>query len=165
MKVAGFEFREGHRFQSGAVANANAIGEHLELLRKKCKGEITPKDVVDDARHNNSPLHSFFEWNDSKAAEQHRLSQARGLIRSVVAIYTEPDKPARRVNAFVHVSEGETSHYRATHHAMSQKDTREAVLRQAFRELRAWQRRYQDLDEFAALFEEVERVAKKLPDE
>lgn len=51
-----FEFAEGSRLKPGAVQDAKAVGDHLEMLRKQFKGELTPKDVVDDARHDNSPL-------------------------------------------------------------------------------------------------------------
>lgn len=163
MKIAGFEFTEGARFQPGANADANAVGAHIEMLREQFKGEITPEDVLNDARNPNSPLHSFFEWDDSAAAEQHRLAQARGLIRSVVAIYVSEDKPATRVRAYVHVNEPGAPHYRETSHAMSAAKTREMVLRRAWSELQAWRKRYADLKEFAGLVEVIDDVAKKLP--
>lgn len=160
--IAGFEFSPGARFQSGTHPDANVVGAHIEMLREKFKGEITPQDVLDDARNDNSPLHSFFEWSDSAAAEQHRLAQARGLIRSVVAIYTQPDKPAVRQKAYVHIAQGETSHYREVGHAMSVKSTRDIVLKTAWRELQAWRQRYKDLQEFADLFEVADDIGKKL---
>lgn len=162
MKIAGFEFKEGARFQSGAHVDPKVVGAHIEMLREKFKGEITPEDVLDDAKHDNSPLHSFFEWSDSKAAHQHRLNQARGLIRAVVAIYVQPDKPAVRQVAYVHIKQGETSHYRETSHAMSMKSTRVNVLRTAWNELQQWKRKYRDLKEFAELIEVVDRLEKTI---
>lgn len=158
MKIAGFEFAEGARFQSGANKDAKLVGEHIEMLRQKFKGELTPEDVLADARHDNSPLHSFFEWDNSAAAEQHRLGQARGLIRAVVAVYTRDDKPAIRQRAYIHVPEGRTSHYREASHAMSQRSTREAILKQALAELQQWKRKYKDLQEFAALIDIIDRI-------
>ncbi|MFG1260019.1 hypothetical protein V5F79_22085 [Xanthobacter flavus] len=163
MQIAGFEFADGARFQTGAAGDANLVGQHLELLRQQCKGELTPKDVVDDARNPNSPLHCYFEWDDSAAAEHYRLSQARGLIRAVVAIYTQPDQPAQRMKAYVHIPEPAAPHYRETSQAMSQKKTRDMVLQRAWREFQDWRRRYKDLKEFAAVFEAADDVAKKLP--
>ncbi|MDR3473331.1 MAG: hypothetical protein P4M09_16855 [Devosia sp.] len=164
MKIAGFEFAEGARFQSGDHPDATIVGAHIELLREKFKGELTPEDVLEDAKHDNSPLHSFFEWNDGEAAHQHRLQQARGLIRSVVAIYTREDegKPAVRHRAYVHINEPKTPHYREASHAMSQKATRDQILNRALAELIAWQKKYKDLQEFAELFEAVEETKKKL---
>ena len=163
MKIAGFEFAEGARFQNGKHPDANIVGAHIEMLRERYKGELTPEDILDDAKHDNSPLHSFFEWDDSAAAQQHRLAQARGLIRSVVAIYVQPDKPAVRQRAYVNIRKaGEPQHYRETSHAMSQKATRDVVLNRALEELIGWQRRYRDLQEFADLFEEIDQLKLKL---
>jgi len=163
MRIAGFEFAEGSRFQPGAEKNAKLVGEHIEMLRQKFKGELTPKDILDDARHDNSPLHSFFEWSDTEAAEQYRLQQARGLIRSVVAIYVRDDKPAVRQKAYVHVAERSAPHYREASHAMSQTKTRQLVLQRAWSELRSWKQRYKDLTEFADLIAVIDDVEKHLP--
>ena len=156
MRIAGFEFSEGARFQAGASKDAKAVGHHLEMLRKKCKGELTPEDVLADAKHNNSPLHSFFEWDEGAAAQQYRLQQARGLIRAVVAIYVQPDKPAVRQKAYVHINEPSAPHYRESSHAMSQTKTRGMVLKQALSELIAWKKRYKDLQEFAAVIDIID---------
>lgn len=164
-RVAGYEFSDGARFQAGAPSDnkaAKAVGDHLELLRKQCKGELTPRDVVDDARHDNSPLHSYFEWSDSAAAEQYRLSQARTLIRSVVAIYVSDDKPAVRQKAYVHIAEPSAPHYREVGHAMSQKKTRQLVLQRAWRELQGWRQRYKDLKEFSDLFDIIDEAEKHI---
>ena len=163
MKIAGFEFAEGARFQSGAPTDAKLVGEHIELLREKFKGELTPQDVLDDAKNDNSPLHGFFEWTDSKAAQAYRLQQARGLIRAVVAIYTSDDKPAVRQKVYIHIAEAKTPHYREITHAMSQKKTRDMVLQRAWRELQAWRKRYGDLAQFAALIKVIDKTGKELP--
>lgn len=162
MRIAGFEFEPNARFQPGEHPTAVIVGEHLELLRKRFKGELTPEDVLEDAKNDNSPLHSFFEWDDGDAAHQHRLQQARGLIRSVVAIYTRTDEPAVKHRAYVHIAEHGTPHYREASHAMSQKKTRDQVLNRALAELIAWQRKYKDLQEFADLFEAVRQTKLKL---
>lgn len=162
MKVAGYEFADGARFQAGAKADPNIVGAHLDLLRKQQSGELTPSDVVSDARNPNSPLHSFFEWDDGAAAEAHRLHQARGLIRSVVAIFTQPEEPARRMKAFVHIAEPGANHYRSIDHALSQKKTRDMVLQRAWREFQQWRARYRDMKEFSELFSVADEVGQKL---
>lgn len=162
MRIAGFEFSEGARFQPGDHPEAAIVGAHLDLLRQKMKGELTPQDVVSDARNPNSPLHSFFEWDDSEAAEQYRLGQARGLIRAVVAVYVSDAKPAVRHKMFVHIPEPGAPHYREAGHALSQTKTREMVLQQAWTELQAWRKRYRDLLELSELFDAIDAI-KALP--
>ncbi|MGB3830902.1 MAG: hypothetical protein WA975_03450 [Mesorhizobium sp.] len=166
MRIAGFEFSEGARFQAGAATDAkaaNRVGEHIEMLRKQHQNELTPEDVLADAKNDNSPLHGYFEWSDTEAAHQYRLQQARGLIRSVVAIYVREDAPAVRTRAYVHVPERTTPHYREMTHAMSQKHTRQMILQQAWRDLRAWRARYQHLKEFADLIKVMDEVEAALP--
>jgi hypothetical protein len=165
MQVVGYEFRTGSVFQSGAKADPKVVGEALESLRQQFKGELTPEDVVETARSKNHPLHAYFEWDDAAGAHQHRLAQARGLIRCVVAVYhtPKPETPYVKAHAFTHVPEGETSHYRATTEVMRVKNTREAVLRRAWDELLQWRRRYKDLAEFASIFATADEVSKKLP--
>lgn len=53
------------------------------LARLEREGTITPDAVVEDARNVASPLHDLFEWDDSKAAHEYRLDQARAIIRTV----------------------------------------------------------------------------------
>jgi hypothetical protein len=47
-------------------------------------GKVAPSQIVEAARDENSPLHQVFEWDDTIAAQEHRLLQARQLIRTVV---------------------------------------------------------------------------------
>ena len=164
MRVAGYEFSDGARFQPGAnLADPKIVGEHIDLLRQKQHGELTPSDVLADAKNPNSPLHSFFEWSDTKAAQEYRLHQARGLIRAVVAVYVSEDKLAVRTKAFVHIPEPGAPHYRSADAAMSTKKTRDLVLQRAWREFQQWRSRYADLKEFGDLFAKAEEVAKKVP--
>ena len=43
--------------------------------------EITPQNVVDLARNEDSKLHNDFEWDNEIAGEKYRLSQAREMIQ------------------------------------------------------------------------------------
>lgn len=163
MRIAGFEFADGARFQAGQHPEAAIVGQHIEMLRQRCKGELTPEDILDDAKNDNSPLHSFFEWSDSEAAKQYRLQQARGLIRAVVAIYVSDDKPAVRQRAYVNIkAAGEPQHYREITHAMSQTKTRDIVLNKAMAELIGWRNRYRDLKAFADLFDQIDQLRLQL---
>jgi len=46
-------------------------------------GSITPEILVKEAKKRNCPLHKIFEWNDTKAAENYRLQQARILLNNI----------------------------------------------------------------------------------
>lgn len=162
MKITGYEFSEGAKFQPGANPNAKAIGLHLEKLRKRHKGELTPKDVLDEARKKTSLLHSFFEWDDTAAAEAYRLSQATTLIKTVVAIYAADDRPASRTRASVISSKEQRT---GQVHELSPSETHDAVLRRAIRELMSWRRRYEGLSELSTVFSVADLVEKSLVEE
>lgn len=51
-------------------------------------GRVTPRIVLEAAKSAANPLHDYFEWNDSEAAQAWRIEQARGLIRSVKLVVT-----------------------------------------------------------------------------
>lgn len=76
-----YDWRAGTRPPSGV--SAETIGRELDRHMGD-EGKITAARVVEIARDHSSPLHSWFEWDDSKAAEAHRLQQARTLLRAVV---------------------------------------------------------------------------------
>jgi hypothetical protein len=49
-------------------------------------GQVTTSAVLDAARYKRNPLYSWFEWDDSVAAREYRLDQARRLCRSVTIV-------------------------------------------------------------------------------
>lgn len=66
----------------------DVVRDELERLEDQA-GRLTPGIVIEAARDANSPLHGYFEWDDSIAAENYRTEQARTLIRSVVLQITD----------------------------------------------------------------------------
>lgn len=62
-------------------------------------GKLTAPMVVGAARNKAHPLHTAFEWNNSKAAEEYRLIQARHLIREVRFVYSD----TRQKDPLIHV--------------------------------------------------------------
>lgn len=63
--------------------NRDAIARTLARLAKAGRGILTPDAVVEAASDPGSPLHDYFEWDDTEAARKYRLDQARTLIRVV----------------------------------------------------------------------------------
>lgn len=78
-------------------------------------GVLTCEAVLEAARPKNSPLHNYFTWEDSRAAERYRLIEAGKLIATVRIEYT-PKKAAQVVYtpAFIPTgtnSEGKRQYY------------------------------------------------------
>jgi hypothetical protein len=65
------------------------VGSALSEIYNE-RGRVAPEDVVEYADDPASPLHSAFEWDDTVAAQQHRLAQARSLIKAV-RVRRDPD--------------------------------------------------------------------------
>lgn len=63
----------------------------LDKLVDTFGGIISPRDVVDAAKNEASPLHPFFEWDDSVAAEKYRLGEARNLLRIRIEYQSLPN--------------------------------------------------------------------------
>ena len=59
------------------------VEAELRRIRDEHDGNLAPDDVVEEAKARKHPLHNLFEWDDTVAGHQFRLSQARALIRSV----------------------------------------------------------------------------------
>jgi hypothetical protein len=64
---------------------AQARLTELESIREKNpRGVLTPRAVVDAARSRTSHLHDCFQWDDTRAADEYRLYQARHVIAEFV---------------------------------------------------------------------------------
>lgn len=76
--------------------DADAVAARLLELSKQNEG-LTAELVLAEAADVSSPLHDVFEWDDTEAATQWRLHQARNLIRSIRVIPSEVQVSAPRV--------------------------------------------------------------------
>lgn len=149
-----YKWKEDFRFPTPA----QLAGERLETIREKNGGKLTPKDVVEDSRPEDSPLHHCFEWDDEKAAESFRLNQARAIINHVVAV-VQHDEKEYNVRAFVSVTtKGSDRHYTSMGYAMSQEDLRKQVVQSAWRELEGWKNRYKEYEELSTVFNAIDAV-------
>lgn len=128
------------------------LRDQLEAVRIEY-GALTPPNTVAAARPEDAPLHPRFTWDDSVAGERWREVEARELIRSVLVTYKETDRGKSSVRGYVSVPKSETTarQYVPTEEALLDPLTRELVLLDARRELRAFRVRYGHLEEYAAL--------------
>jgi hypothetical protein len=89
------ENEEGLVIKSRAKITEQTVAA-LEEVRLSHDGKLRPPDVVNAARPEESPLHSHFEWDDSEAAEEYRLYQARYLIRNTPRVTFDDGEPMHR---------------------------------------------------------------------
>ena len=130
----------------------------LQELKKieNSYGLVTPKAIVEEAESELSPLHDYFQWDDTKAANEFRLWQAREMIAKVRITFQD-----RELDAYYNVRimvEGEMQQgYASLTRVISEKSLRVQVINQALRELEYWQIKYSEYKELENLVN-VKRV-------
>lgn len=151
----------------GQSVPAEVVVNELHALEAK-HGMVQPEMVVEQARATDSPLHDLFTWDDTAAAEKYRLGEARKIIGSIRVTFHEQEKVAPAfLSVRVERDDGSIRQgYVDVQRALSSRQMRERVLKDAFRQLRAWQRRYRMLTELADVVAAIGRVLPEdLPDE
>jgi len=126
--------------------SAKVVAECLEEIRLGHDGKLRPPDVVDAARPEDYPIHPHFEWNDSVAAEEHRLWQARQLIRSV-RVEIQEKEVAQYYN--VRIEPREDSYYVPAEVIVEQPDQFQKALEQLLEKLEGAKRSLAELEHIA----------------
>lgn len=135
-------------------ADAQSVGEELTRLQRDNGERLTPRIVVDAARPVESPLHPAFEWDDVRAAELFREDQARHVIRCVRVVKQDGDATKLQrvfVNVVETTADGEENAYVPMARIASDADLYRQVLERAAADLRAWESRYDQFAELAAI--------------
>lgn len=127
--------------------------EELEHIRRANNDILRAADVVTFARNPDTALHGRFEWDDTKAAVQHRLWQARELIRVVVQSHPANSTPTRIYVSLVNDRHSDGGGYRTLDDVMRSKEMREALLKQAHADMVRFETKYQLLSELAAVID------------
>lgn len=132
--------------------NNAALLAHLMNIRNT-RGDLNSEIVVEEATDPAHPLHDQFDWDNESAGHKYRLEQAAKLLRSVRITRQESSATPSDLRAFVAVRGADThrASYVPTEEALADDFTRELVLRQMRREWETLRRRYQHMEEFAAM--------------
>src|SRR5215469_5515055 len=127
----------------------SAIRTELERLARIHGGTLLPEQVVEAARKKNSPLHASFEWDNTAAAQQWRLHQARQLLR-VSVTFLEHDDKRTPTKTFVSLTadRGATG-YRLMVDVLSDDERRAQLLDDARAEMKTFTAKYGKLSELA----------------
>ena len=139
-------------------AAADAVTEELRRIAGENGGVLKAEAVIESASEPDSILHDKFTWDDTEAAREYRLWQARQLIRCTVVFETRSETTVR---AFVSLSkdrEEDGGGYRETVKVMARADTRALLLADALAEFEVFERKYAALTELAAVFAAVRAV-------
>lgn len=142
-----------YQWKIGSLAkvSADVAGRECERLAATSEG-LTPDTLLEASRDDAAPLHGCFTWDDAVAGEAYRRIEARQIINAlVITPETEQKEPVR---AFFRVQDAQT--FEPTGVILREQDKRAALLATALRELSAFRRKYQQLDELADIFAAID---------
>lgn len=78
------------------------VAKEIRRIYDSTGGIALASTVLAAAASDESPLHDYFTWDDSEAAEKYRMKQADDLIRRVrVRVIPADDSPPIQVRAYV----------------------------------------------------------------
>ena len=140
------------------------VKEELESVRNANGGVLRPADVVEYAKDESTELHSKFEWNESAAAAQYRLVQARELIRIVVKVEDRDEISTRVYVSLCDDRKQKGGGYRPLDDVMRSKGMRAALLEQAKAEMIRFSMKYKQLNELALVIDAMrEAIEERAP--
>lgn len=132
----------------------------LKRIAAEHGGILKPEIVVEEARPKSSPLHSRFCWDDTKAAHEYRIWQARQLIRVVVEVI---DGAKGRHEVFVSLTtDRKKMGYRVMTDVLSDAELRRQMLQDAMNEMTLFHAKYVRLKELASVFKSMQHATRKL---
>lgn len=143
----------GTRFYN--KVDVNAVVNELTSI-----SDTTPEGIVEKARDSNTELHKCFEWDDTKAAEKYRRSQAITMVHSIKIAYT--DKSTNKVHVtpirMFSMPEKRGGAYVPTELVMKNVDQYQMLLEKAITELKAFKTKYKMLNELQQIFDFIDNI-------
>lgn len=118
--------------------------------------EITPQNVLNLAKNEDSEIHNDFEWDDSIAGEKYRLQQARTMIQNFVIEVDEPSKPSIRVLQIT----TEKNVYKPTEFFVKHEEEYKSLLNRALQELESFRQRYKTIAELENVMDSIDEALK-----
>jgi hypothetical protein len=138
----------------------NLIKAELLALQQEDPDRILRADqIVKWARRNhNSALHKQFEWDDSKAAAEHRLWQARRLVQ--INIVSDGGAPMLVSLTLDRVKP--LGGYRGVDDVLASKELSNVMLADALLELERVRSRYERIKALTPVWDEVDAVKSRV---
>lgn len=77
-----YQWNQNWANQIAHTADVSKVIDELESIRET-RGDIKPEYVIESSKNKSSILHSYFQWDDAKAAHSWRLRQASRLLQNI----------------------------------------------------------------------------------
>lgn len=131
------------------TADAQKVADEIAELGTKIK----PSDIVQMARNPETESHKCFEWDDKKAADKYRLTQARTVVCNLVYVSEDTEEHHEPVRLF-YKPDTESS-YKPTKMILRNQTEYEELLNQCAADIRRLKAKYHTLSEYDWLWEMV----------
>lgn len=145
------------------VRDRRAIREALDDIRgANSEGLLVPEEIVEAARDDDSPMHGWFTWDDTAAAKQWRLMQARHLIREIEVTFPD-DKEEKALPKYVSLISDRKrpgGGYRETSQVMNSKKLLGELEDTAKRDVEGVLKRFELLKAFCARVRKAAGIKK-----
>lgn len=168
--MAGTKKKTNKRFRpvDGArisARDAQVLGECVERIKLRApSGTVTAEHLIEEARRDRAIRH-LFEWDDAKAAHEHRLTRARELLRSFEVVITREHREVRvRAMHFLPSQKGYVPYERV----FRDTDLTAELIEHARRDAIGWLHRWRHLSEIAGddlsqVFKSIEALTRRTP--
>lgn len=148
--------------RGNTAVSAQVVGETIAGIAKE-SGRCTPKQLVDEATPDDSPLHPLFTWDDTEAAERWRVHQARNVINNIT-VRVEHNHKTVSAPAFVSVGRVASTvergaGYRAIQDVSDDPGFRAEAMQSALSEINGIRRRYAAIKELAPIWDAADLIA------
>jgi hypothetical protein len=119
---------------------------------------VTPQQIVDFAKNENTEIHECFTWDIEKAAEKYWLYEARQVVCNLVIkrVDKQGEEKPTSIRVF-HKTDNETG-YKPTVLILKNADEYEKLLNRAKQELLAFKNKYSRLSELEKIFEAIDEL-------
>lgn len=130
-------------------ADAQKVAEEIRTIGD----EVTPEQIVEMARNEETELHKCFDWDDQSAAEKWRKQQARQILCYLVIKEETQENGSVPLRVFY---KNDVGGYKPSERIFRQPDEYQKLLQTAYAELRMFKAKYarlQELSEILALID------------
>ena len=132
-------------------ANAEKVYSDINQIEEK-----TPQNLVDYAEeHPDCELYKCFTWDDRKAANEYRKTEARQVLRLLV--YKE-DTEEDEAPTMIRVLQNVEQEYKPVKLIVKNNDEYQTLLKRAKAELAAFRLRYKQIAELETVLDAIDEI-------
>lgn len=148
--------------------------DRVQWLAAKLKREVTPHDIVKDARNPSTPYHAWFTWNQAAGWRKNLLWEARHLLGRIKFVYKDLSGNQVSVRKFVRLTlDAPATHtfkngyqksgaYITRERAMNTADLYRQMVELAWKDLETWKARYRSFKKIEIAFPLVDHAIRTL---